>query len=360
MFSQRVLITGANGYISQHVVATFLEAGHSVRGIVRSEAKVNQLQRIFREYAGTSQLDFGIVPDIAEPGAFDLVLVSDPPFDVVLHTASPFNIRKNTSPSEFMDPAIRGTTEILRGISRVAPTVKRVVVTSSFGAVMNLGLPRVTHPAKVYTEADWNPVTLEQASAETAPAIVAYLASKKFAEQAAWEFVSSTNQPSFDIVALDPPSVFGPLYDPSEIASVLDLSESVFEVYQKTLKPGLTDSSPLPPMGIHLYVDVRDLATAHLLAATVPAAGGHRFVICAEQGHMSMQRIVNIFRETLPELRSRIPRGEPEQWPLAEGTLSASSNLAKEVLGLKFRTPEATMTDMAVQLAEIDERLGHE
>ncbi len=89
--ARRVLLTGANGFIGQHILALFLEAGHSVRSVVRSQAKVDQLAQTFSAFASSSQPDFSIVPDITSPGAFDQALESDPPFDWVIHTASPFN-----------------------------------------------------------------------------------------------------------------------------------------------------------------------------------------------------------------------------------------------------------------------------
>jgi hypothetical protein len=59
---------------------------------------------------------------------------------------------------DFLDPAIKGTTGILKAIKAYAPTVKRVVITSSFAAIVN---PK-QHP-KVYSEKEWNPVTWEEA-----------------------------------------------------------------------------------------------------------------------------------------------------------------------------------------------------
>lgn len=58
---------------------------------------------------------------------------------------------------DFLDPAIKGTTGILKAIKEYAPTVKRVVITSSFAAIVN----GKQHP-KVYSEKEWNPVTWEE------------------------------------------------------------------------------------------------------------------------------------------------------------------------------------------------------
>lgn len=269
--AKRVLLTGANGLVGQHTLAAFLDAGHFVRSVVRSQSKAAQLSSIFSQYPA-SQLDFGIVPDITAPGAFDTVLKAEPPFDAVVHVASPFNYRKNSSNIDFLDPAIKGTTEILYGIKRVAPTVKRVVITSSMAAVITWTPPPITEPAKVYAEEDWNPVTWETATT-TDNANVIYQSSKKFAELAAYDFVKK-EKPNFDIAVLCPPMVYGPTYDPSIFTSIKELPESVYSVYNRTLAPGLMESSPLPPTRLHLYIDVRDLAEAHLLAATVPQSGG--------------------------------------------------------------------------------------
>lgn len=59
---------------------------------------------------------------------------------------------------DFLDPAIKGTTGILKAIKAHAPSVKRVVITSSFASIVN---PK-QHP-QAYSEENWNPVTWEEA-----------------------------------------------------------------------------------------------------------------------------------------------------------------------------------------------------
>jgi nucleoside-diphosphate-sugar epimerase len=74
----------------------------------------------------TGRLAFAIVGDVSSPDAFDEVVKSDPPFDVVIHTASPFHFNIK-DPNDFLDPAIKGTVGILNAIKKGAPTVSRVV-----------------------------------------------------------------------------------------------------------------------------------------------------------------------------------------------------------------------------------------
>jgi nucleoside-diphosphate-sugar epimerase len=86
----RILLTGASGFIAAHTLDILLERGHSVVGTVRSQEKADKIKAQYNgKYA--DKLSFAIVPDIAQPDAFDEAVKSDPPFEVVLHTASPFH-----------------------------------------------------------------------------------------------------------------------------------------------------------------------------------------------------------------------------------------------------------------------------
>jgi nucleoside-diphosphate-sugar epimerase len=86
----RVLLTGGSGFIAAHTLDILLEHGHSVVTTVRTQEKADKIKASYKSYADKGQLDFAIVPDIAQPDAFEKAVVSDPPFEAVLHTASPF------------------------------------------------------------------------------------------------------------------------------------------------------------------------------------------------------------------------------------------------------------------------------
>lgn len=122
----RVLLTGGSGFIAAHVLEALLTQGHSVVTTVRSDAKAQMLRDTFPNY-GNDKLDFAIVADIAEEGAFDEAVKSDPPFEWVIHTASPFHFNVTDTKKDFLDPAIIGTTGILKAVKKNAPSVKRVV-----------------------------------------------------------------------------------------------------------------------------------------------------------------------------------------------------------------------------------------
>ena len=122
----RVLLTGGSGFIAAHVLEALLAQGHSVVTSVRSETKAQMLRDTFPNL-GKDKLDFVYVADIAQEGAFDEALKSDPPFEWVIHTASPVPINAIDTQKELLDPAIIGTTGILKAIKKNAPGVKRVV-----------------------------------------------------------------------------------------------------------------------------------------------------------------------------------------------------------------------------------------
>ena len=80
------------------------------------------------------------------------------PFNYVVHTASPYHLNVEDPVKDFLDPAIKGTTGLLHSILTHAPSVRRVVITSSSAAVIN---PK--NHAKVYDETYWPTVTWEDA-----------------------------------------------------------------------------------------------------------------------------------------------------------------------------------------------------
>lgn len=106
---------------------------------------------------------------------------------------------------DLLDPAVIGTTGILKSIKKSAPSVKNVVITSSFAAMVNG--EKGFWPGHVYSEEDFNPITREQAEEN---AMLGYRGSKTFAERAAWDFVEK-EKPNFVISTINPPMVFGPI-----------------------------------------------------------------------------------------------------------------------------------------------------
>ncbi|KAL0257859.1 Glycine-rich RNA-binding protein 2, mitochondrial [Diplodia seriata] len=328
----RVLLTGGSGFIATHVLAVLLSRGHSVVTTVRSREKAGQIRKANPGYS-KDRLDFAIVKDIAVEGAFDEAVKSDPPFEAVIHTASPFHFNVTDVRKELLDPAIIGTTGILKSIQKSAPTVKRVVITSSFAAIRHPF--KGDWPEHTYSEADWNPMTLEQALENPG---AGYTASKLFAEQEAWKFVES-EKPNFTLATLAPPFVFGPVKPDLGSLSALNTSNQVISAFvQGKCKQGI------PPTVAFIWTDVRDLALGHVLAVEKEEAGGKRFFFTA--GYFTNKQVAKIIWDRFPEYRDNLPDPDSEGGGFPpEGVYKVDNRQARRLLGSDFTPFEKCVVD---------------
>lgn len=155
------LITGANGFIATHCIATLLRAGHSIRGTVRSAEKatatLSALHAAGVPHLETS-LDLVVVPDPTDLAQF---LPAAAGCDAILHLASAFTY--DGEPGQFEErlilPAIQGT-RVACEAAHQCESVKKLVIMSSFAAVYDAALG--LQPGKVYTEEDWSPLGFEE------------------------------------------------------------------------------------------------------------------------------------------------------------------------------------------------------
>lgn len=274
-----------------------------------------------------------IVEDITKEGAFDQALQAAP-FDVVIHCASPFYYRPNNPEEDMLRPAIRGTVGILESVKKRAPSVKRVIITSSFAAIINFN----SHPP-VYSEKVWNPVTYEQA---LNPAL-SYPGSKKLAEEAAWAFMRD-EQPSFALTTICPPLVYGP------VANRLDSLDNI-----NTSNSRIRDiilgkfSNAIPPTMLYLWVDVRDVAHAHVQAIDIPEAANERFLVTA--GHYDNKVIVEIIREEFPQLKERLPSRDLAG-DLPTDVYKFDNSKSVNLLGVNYQSLRVSVRDTVATLLE--------
>lgn len=337
----KVLLTGGSGFIAAHCLDSLLARGHSVVTTVRSQQKADKI-KASHPNAGADKLSFAIVEDISKEGAFADAVKSDPPFDAVLHTASPFHFNAKDVKKDLLDPAVVGTTDILKQIKKSAPNVKRVVITSSFASIINPS--KGAWPEHTYTEDDWSPITLEQAM-ETPQA--GYRASKKFAEQAAWDFMEK-EKPQFSIATLCPPSVFGPV---NKNLQTLDSLNTSNERMRDMVAGKMKDK--LAPTGTYIWIDVRDLAELHVLAMEKPEAANQRYFTTA--GLFANTDIVDIIAREFPEYKDGLPSGEAlKEGKYPEGGVyKANNKKATDLLGGKWRSLDESVRDTVKSLKEI-------
>lgn len=339
---QIILITGASGFLASHVVDYFLRAGYQVRGTVRSSATAEKVRQTFSDYA--PQLTFAVVEDVASPGAFDTAVKG---VHGVIHTAAPFQVfGVEDNERDLLKPAIDGTLNILKSVHEFAPQVKRVVLTSSFAAMADPSKGKWT--GHVYSELDWNPTPYEAAAAEGAPAGLAYSTAKSLAERHAWDFVKN-NKVNFDITTIMPPMIYGPNINAT--ADLARLNTSSMDLY-RLMSPQSRSSDPVPENMFWSFVDVRDVAEAHLRAYQVVEAGSERFFIC--KGNFTYQKFVDALRANLPDIKGRVPIGNPGAGEVPSDVYTIDTSKSQRILGLKYRPLEETIVDAARSLLKIE------
>jgi len=332
-----VLLTGATGFIAAHVLDVLLQRGYKVRATVRSQEKGEALMATRQAYK--DKVEFAIVQDISILGAFDEAIKG---VDGVIHVASPFHFKLTDNEKDLLIPAINGTKSVLLAAAK-EPSVKRIVITSSFASIVDGS--QGNRPGYVYSAKDWNPLTYEDGKTTTV-APVAYRASKVLAEKTAWDFLEKEGKNvTFDIVTMCPPMVFGPIVHP--INKLEDLNTSNGQLW--ALASGKI--TEIPETRTPLWVDVRDVALAHVEAFERPEASNKRYVLSG--GKYSNQEAADILRAKFDWAQSRVPTGNPGQ-PLPD-MCSLDATPATKELGINFRGFEETLVEAITQFKRFED-----
>jgi len=278
MTAEKVLVTGASGFIAKHCIAELLRRNHPVRATLRNLGRADEVRRSVAlagaDAAGVELVTADLLSDAGWAEAMDGCTY-------VLHVASPFPITEPKDPDDVIRPAREGALRVLRAASDAG--VKRVVLTSS---VVAITLPWPEAPlGHVFTEKDWtNPER---------PDITTYVRSKTLAERAAWDFVKSEAKAP-ELTVVNPAFVLGPALDP-------DLSTS-----HEVLRLMAIGAYPAAPKVGFPISDVRDVAITHARVMTHPQAAGQRFL--SANGFLRLYEIGQLLAATLPDLKRKVPK----------------------------------------------------
>jgi nucleoside-diphosphate-sugar epimerase len=339
MSNESVLVTGGSGFIGAHCILQLLQQGYDVRTTVRTPA---------READVRAMLTTGGADGGASPSFFTADLTSDAGWaeavagtDFVLHVASPFPPGAPAHEDELIVPAREGTLRVLAAARDAG--VKRVVVTSSFAAIGYSETP-VKRP---FTEEDWTDASGSRVSA--------YAKSKTLAERAAWDFIASDGG-ALELSVVNPVGVLGPVLG-------ADLSTSIALV--KRMLDGSMPGIPRLSFGV---VDVRDVASLHLLAMKDPAAKGERFIGVAGE-FMWIEEVAKTLRARMGDAAKRVPTRVLPNWAVRLASLrdssirgftaelgrrrDATNEKARRVLGWEPRTNEECIVATAESLVEL-------
>lgn len=287
--SKPVLVTGATGYIAGWLVKKLLDEGLTVHAAVRNpeqKEKLAHLDALANQSSGNIKY---FKTDLLDQGSFAEAMDG---CELVFHTASPFFLNVKNPQKELIEPALNGTKNVLEQANKTS-SVKRVVLTSSCGAIYTDAIECEQSPNGELNEEIWNTT----ASLDYQP----YSYSKTVAEQEAWKIAGA--QQKWDLVVINPSAVLGPALNLKN-----NISESVGLLKQLgdgTLKQGV------PDVGIGI-VDVRDVADAHFRAGFTPKAKG-RYITSAHNS--SFTEMAEVLRKNYGEAYP-IPKKIIPKWLL--------------------------------------------
>ena len=280
--SETVLVTGGTGFVGAHIILQLLQKGYNVKTTLRSINSKTKVIAMLKSNGITSFDNLSFVE--ADLSKDDNWLEAMKGCDYVLSVASPVFMTIPKDENEAIRPAVEGIVRVLKAARNAG--VKRVVMTSNFGAV---GYSN-KNPNIATTEADWTDPKEKGLSV--------YEKSKLLAEQAAWNFIKKEGG-NLEFATINPVAIWGPA-----LSAHVSGSFGLFDL--------LLSGNPFPDLPLNI-VDVRDVADLHIRAMTSPAANGERFIASAD-GQISMLEIAALLKDKKPDVAKKISsRKIPDQ-----------------------------------------------
>ena len=330
---EKVLVTGATGYIGLHCIHQLLNQGYAVNGSIRSPERKEEIFEALKNHnTPTENLNL-FTFNLTEDDGWDEGMEG---CDYLLHVASPIAL-ENHDEDFFVKPAVAGVKRAFKFAKK--HNVKKVVLTSSVAAIFDT-LEEKTY----YDETDW--------SDPENPSISHYSKSKTLAERAAWDFVKNEDNP-FELAVINPALVIGPSLSG-------DLGES-----NKAIAMVATGKMPVAVPLQFGYVDVRDVATAHVLAMQNPNSNGERFALAEKD--LWYKDVAKVLRENgfdkaptfnVPVWLAKILANFSKELKITLPYLGRvrsvkNTSKAKDILGWNPRPAEQSIIDIADQIKEM-------
>ncbi|KAL5714127.1 hypothetical protein ACHQM5_016130 [Ranunculus cassubicifolius] len=311
-----VCVTGASGYIASWLVKCLLQQGYTVKASVLDPNDPLQTDHLHQLLGANERLQL-FKADLLDEGSFDTVVDG---CEGVFHTACPCYFGPKDPQAELIDPAVKGTLNVLSSCAKTS-SVKKVIVTSSMATVYCNRKPR--NPEVVVDETWFSDPEFCKESE------LWYPLAKTIAEESAWKFAKSRG---IDMVTIHPGMVIGPLLQPT-----LNTSAGMILNLINGAKTYMNQSGGI--------VDVRDVARAHILAFEIFSASG-RYLLVERVAHFS--DILNILRKTYPDLL--LPEKCSSDEPFAP--TYKVSNKKRKSLGIELIPLEVSLKDIVESLKE--------
>ncbi len=140
--------------------------------------------------------------------------------------------------------------------------------------------------------------------------------------------------------------VFGPIVHP--LAKLSELNDSTAMIYQV-----VSGTDPLPVGRITAWVDVRDLALAHVEALLRPEAGNHRFLVASPEKY-TYQRAADILRQEFAWAMGEVTKGD-EGAPIPD-RFDVDGETAAQVFGIQYKSFKECVLETGAQLKALQEK----
>ena len=243
----RVLVTGANGFIGAHVVRAALDAQAEVRALVRPNSDQRNLDGL------PIEISYG---DLNDTASLNHAVAG---IDTVFNVAARYALSRRARAEAFRTN-VEGTRQLMHAALRAQ--IDRVVHTSSVAAI---GPPTDPHQ-----RADES----QRAKPEQAPG--PYELTKIISEQLVHELVRSESLPA---VCVLPTAPIGPLdRKPTPTGRLIrDAASGDMPAY-------------IASAGLNV-VHVRDVAAGHIQAATIGRIG-ERYILGHREGNLTLREII--------------------------------------------------------------------
>ena len=260
----KVLVTGASGYIALHCISELLKKGYSVRGSLRNLDREEEVRSSIKKDVADDNLEFCKLNLLSDDGWQDAMHGCE----YLLHMASPFITYEPKNEDDLIRPAKEGTLRALKFAKDAG--IKKVVLTSSVAAIA------YGHKKPICGPSDWSDINQN---------IGAYTKSKTIAERAAWDFINSQEQKNMTMTTIHPGLVLGPL-----------LSNDIDGASADIMNKLITGQFPGNPNLNFTIVDVRDVALLHVKAISSDESNGKR-CLTTSKDYLHMSKLSSILRE---------------------------------------------------------------
>ncbi len=235
---KKVLVLGSNGHLGYNLTQELVQKGYQVKAGVRNindQSKTGHLKDL-----GVELVEADLLKKHQLISAMEDV-------DAVFQLAAVFNVTSKNPKDEVLEPTIQGAINVVEACAQAQ--IKKLIFTSSIAAVGT-----VAEGDNPLTEQHWNERAIEP-----------YAIAKRESEKQAWDLAQKYG---VNMVAVLPATMLGPgffRHTPSTLS------------FELLLKGKIPFALPIT----FDFVDVRDVARAHILALENDKANG-RYICSGE------------------------------------------------------------------------------